>query len=244
MVLLRAGPYDRDSMRRLAIPAVALLALLVGGALGARALLASHQAPAPLALRTPGPGGSSGALSGTWRVGAGSVAGYRAREQFVNQPSPSEAVATTTSVTGGFTIVQAASGAVVTGLDVRTDLRNLQSQDRYASFQTYQRDFFVRKIYLESDQYPIAEFKAGSQALPAVPASGVTKMEIRGTLRVHGVDRPETAFIQGTAVGAGLEVVGTIGVDMRDFGIAPPDISFTRAEPVLTVEFKLELRRS
>jgi hypothetical protein len=40
-----------------------------------------------------------------------------------------------------------------------------------------------------------------------------------------------------------LEIAGSINIDMRDFAIAPPDISFTAAEPQAGIEFHLLLER-
>lgn len=41
--------------------------------------------------------------------------------------------------------------------------------------------------------------------------------------------------------GSGAEVAGSMTVDMRDFAIDPPSISFTQAEPAVTIEFDLKL---
>jgi len=37
------------------------------------------------------------------------------------------------------------------------------------------------------------------------------------------------------------DVDAAITVDMRDFGIDPPNISFTRSEPLATIEYDLKL---
>jgi polyisoprenoid-binding protein YceI len=222
--------------------AVALLVLL--GAAGAF-LLGSHHAPAPLALSSPAASGTPGSLTGKWTVAAGSEAGYRVREQFVNQPAPTDAVARTTKVSGGLQVQSAGGSALkASGLHFTVDLTALQSQDKYATFQTYQRDFFIRTIYLETSQYPNADFKADSVTLPDGIASTPVSISAAGTLTVHGATKPVTTQLQVQLNGAMLEAAGSMTVDMRDFNVMPPDISFTKAEPGVVIEYHLLLQHA
>jgi polyisoprenoid-binding protein YceI len=220
--------------------AVALLVVLgVAGTL----LLGSHHAPAPLALNSPAPAaGAPNSLAGKWTVAGGSEAGYRVREQFVNQPAPTEAVARTTKVSGGLQ-VQSAGGAALkaSGLHITVDLAALQSQDKYATFQAYQRDFFIRTIYLETGQYPNADFKADAVTMADGIGSAPVSVTLTGTLAVHGVTKPVTTQLQVQLNGAQLEAAGSMTVDMRDFNVMPPDISFTKAEPAVVIEYHLLL---
>jgi polyisoprenoid-binding protein YceI len=226
--------------RGLVAGGAAVALLLVLGAAGAL-LLGSHHAPAPLALSSPAAAGTPGGLTGRWTVAAGSEAGYRVREQFVNQPAPTEAVARTTKVSGGLEVASAGGSALkASGLHITVDLSALQSQDKYATFQAYQRDFFIRTIYLETSQYPNADFKADSVTLPDGIASAQT-VSVTGTLTVHGVTRPVTTQLQVQLNGAELEAAGSMTVDMRDFNVMPPDISFTKAEPGVVIEYHLLL---
>lgn len=225
-------------MRRGLIAVALLVVLGVAGTF----LLGSHHAPAPLALNSPAADGTPNGLAGKWTVAAGSEAGYRVREQFVNQPAPTEAVARTTKVSGGLQIQSTGgSGLKAGGLHVTVDLSALQSQDKYATFQTYQRDFFIRTIYLETAQYPNADFKADSVTLADGIASAPVSISVTGTLTVHGVTKPVTTQLQVQLNGAQLEAAGSITVDMRDFNVMPPDISFTKAEPAVVIEYHLLL---
>jgi hypothetical protein len=61
---------------------------------------------------------------------------------------------------------------------------------------------------------------------------------------VHGFTKPAVAQVQLQATGNQVEIAGSINVDMRDFAIAPPDISFTTAEPQVVIEFHLLLDRA
>ena len=230
--------------RRWAIVGAVVVVVLTAGGGAALLVLASHHAPGGFALASPTANGSAAALAGAWKVAAGSEAGYRAREKFINQAAPTEAVARTSKVTGKLTIQARGSTYVATSADLKVDLVSLVSQDRYAQFQTYQRDFFVRSIYLQTATYPTAEFKADTVQVPVDAVPGPVQVEVPGRLSAHGVTKAVTAEVQAQLSGAQIEVVGTINIDMRDFGIDPPDISFTKAEPGLVVEYHLFLSRA
>ncbi|HEV2415987.1 MAG TPA: YceI family protein [Candidatus Dormibacteraeota bacterium] len=226
--------------RLVLLGAVVLIAIVAIAAIGARLLLGSHQSPSPFALASGEHSGSVSALAGQWTTGSGSLVGYRAKEQFINQPSETEAVARTSSVKG--TLVVAVEGGTVnvSKMKFTVDLASLTSQDKYATYQVYQRDFFVRTVYLETTSFPTATFVADSVKFP-LPTDGEASVDVPGKLTVHGVTKAVTAHVQASSTGSQAEVVGSMDVDMRDFAIDPPDISFTRAEPGITIEFDLKL---
>jgi polyisoprenoid-binding protein YceI len=226
--------------RRFLLIAASLLALVALAAVGARLLLGSHQAPEELTLSTTETPTSAPGLAGTWKVGAGSQVGYRVREKFVNQPVETEAVARTSSVTGSLAVAVDGATVKMSRMMFTVELASLISQDKYASYQVYQRDFFVRTIYLQTDSFPTATFSAAAASF-AMPAAGPASVDIEGNLKVHGIMKMVTAHVQAAGTGAQAEVAGSIDVDMRDFAIEPPDISFTRAEPLVTIEFDLKL---
>lgn len=219
-----------------ALAVVAVVVLLGAGAL----LLRSHQAPASFALSTLQPSGPTAALAGSWTVGPGSQVGYRVKEQFINQPSETEAVARTSKVTGTLLVAVDGGAIRVSKMKFTVDLASLTSQDKYANYQTYQRDFFIRTIYLETDAFPTATLAVNAFSV-TLPASGPVIVDVNGKLTVHGISQPVTAHVQAAGDASQGEVVGSLVVDMRDFGISPPDISFTRAEPMVTIEFDLHL---
>jgi polyisoprenoid-binding protein YceI len=234
---MRADTKPRIRLRRgVVVVAIAVAGVLASGG-AAVWLLSSHQAPAPLALSTPAPLGSHSSLVGTWKVTTGSEAGYRVKEKLINQPATTEAVARTTTVSGSLVVMPSGSGLVATQIHFAVDLATLVSQDRYATYQAYQRDFFVRTIYLETSRFPTADFTAGSVPLPAA-AGGPISLAVSGKLTVHGVTKAVTAQLQAQVSGDQVELAGSINVDMRDFAIAPPDISFTTAEPQVVLEFQ------
>jgi polyisoprenoid-binding protein YceI len=202
--------------------------------------LSKHSAPSQLALSNSTASGPTSSLAGKWTVGPGSQAGYRAKEKFINQASETEAVARTSKVTGSMVVSVAGGTVKVSQMKFTVDLASLVSQDTYATYQVYQRDFFVRSIYLETNHFPTAVFTSDAVSFP-MPSSGPAVVDVQGKLTVHGVTKGVTAHVQAQAVGGQAEVAGSIVVDMRDFSIAPPDISFTRSEPVLTIEYDLKL---
>ena len=220
------------------VGAVALLGIAGGVAL----LLSSHRAPSSFTLTSPKAGATQGPLAGKWQVDSGSQAGYRAREKFINQPSQTEAVARTPNVTGGLVVRGSDPTLTATSIDFKVDLASLVSQDTYATYQAFQRDHFVSTIYLDSAAFPIAEFKADSVALPAA-GSGSASFKVPGTLSVHGNTNPVTADVTAQLSGSRIEVTGSMTVDMTTFGIDLPDISFTKAEPQVVLEFHIFLRR-
>jgi len=53
-----------------------------------------------------------------------------------------------------------------------------------------------------------------------------------------------TAELRVQVTGDQLEVVGSMNIDMRDFNVDPPDISFTKAESGVIIEYHLFLSRA
>ncbi len=238
-----AGTKSRIRLRRGVVLGVIAGAglLAIGGA--SMLLLGSHQAPTPLALRTPVAGSSQSSLAGTWKVATGSEAGYRVKEKFINQPATTEAVARTPKIAGSLVVASSGSELIATKIHFTADLTALVSQDRYANYQVYQRDSFVRNIYLETNRFPSADFTAGSVRMPADMTTSIP-LTVNGNLKVHGFTKPVVAQVQVQLSGSQIEIAGSINIDMRDFAIAPPDISFTTAEPQAVIEFDLFLDKA
>jgi polyisoprenoid-binding protein YceI len=141
-------------------------------------------------------------------------------------------------VQGSGSALQAAS------LHFTADLTALQSQDKYANYQVYQRDFFIRTIYLQTDRYPNADFTSATVNIPPGIESGPITVMAAGSLTVHGVTKAVTTQLQAQRNASGIEVAGSMSVDMRDFGVEVPSISFTKAEPGVVIEYHLQLVRA
>jgi polyisoprenoid-binding protein YceI len=235
------GAAKRPSNRiRRGLVATGVAGVVLLAAVGvAVVVLSTHRAPAPLALSSPVAIEASGAAGGSWTVAAGSEVGYRVKEQFVDQPGPTEAVARTSKISGGFRVEGSGTALRAVGLHFTADLTTLQSQDQYANYKVYQRDFFIRSIYLQTDQFPNAVFTATSVTIPPGIESGPVSITVAGSLKVHGVARSVTTQFQAQRNATGVEVAGSINVDMRDFGVEVPSISFTTAQPGVVIEYHL-----
>ena len=80
--------------------------------------------------------------------------------------------------------------------------------------------------------------------VPIEQSHGPATMDLPGKLKVHGVTKDVTTHLSVQLNGADIELVGSISLDMRDYNIDVPDISFTKAEPTVLIEYHLILSRS
>lgn len=190
------------------------------------------------------PASTASTLAGTWSVGSGSLAGYRVSEQFAGQSSTHEAVARTSSVTGGFVAQQTSGGYQLSGLKIAVQLTGLQSVDQVAGFNVTQRDRIVQGS-LSTGQYPDAVFQASSVTVPSTIADGATvTLQIPGRLTIHGTTKDVVASVQAHTTSSGLEAAGSIAITMTDFGISPPQVPITTVKPQVTIEFQIELAKA
>jgi polyisoprenoid-binding protein YceI len=242
-----------------AAAAVLVIVLFVGGAY-AYFFSGLRTTPRPLALTSPeaspstrssaaastqsGAAPSSSGLAGAWTVGSGSQAGYRVSEQFAGQSSTHEAVARTSSVTGGLTAQQGSGGYQVSSLKITVQLTGLQSVDQVVGFNVTQRDRIVQSS-LSAQQYPDAIFQASSVTVPAAIASGQTvTLQVPGQLTIHGTTRDVVASVQAHTTSTGLEAAGSIAITMTDYGVNPPQVPITTVQPGVTIEFQIELSKA
>lgn len=236
-----AGIQGRRSRLLLAGAAALVLVLLGGGWLLLSARNADAPAPASLdaapeettATTVEAAQPDAGTPDGSWRVRAdgSSFVGYRVRERLASLASASEAVGRSTQVSGTMRV----AGDQVEAVKVEADLRALTSDEG-------RRDNAIRRLGLESDQFPTAAFElAEPLRLDREPANGrqVTG-EGKGRLTVHGVTREVTADLQGRWDGSTIQVAGRMPVRMSDFQITPPRVGpVVSIEDDLTVEFRL-----
>jgi polyisoprenoid-binding protein YceI len=194
----------------------------------------------------PAPTTSVAATPTTTAIGAGaggdtirfvlvpekSEARYRVREQLASLSLPSDAVGSTRNFTGTLvikqdgTIVPAESKFVV-------DMQTLQT-DRS------QRDNFVRRSVLQTDQYPSAVFAPTQIAGlgSPLPTSGPVSFKLTGDLTIRNVTKPVTWDFTGQLQGNELTGQATTSFKFEDFNLTQP-----RVPVVLSVEdnIKLEL---
>src|SRR5919201_3838324 len=159
-----------------------------------------------------------------------SKASYRAREQLVGRTLPSEAVGTTTNVSGS--LVLAADGSIQADQsNISVDLSKLQSDES-------RRDNFIKGSTLQTSRFPMATFvPREAQGLPSpLPTSGEATFQLVGDLTVHGVTRPVTWQVTAQFGDASVSGAATTDVNISDFGMTPP-----KAGPVLSIEDGLTL---
>ncbi len=165
-----------------------------------------------------------------------SEAQYRARETFVNQPAPADAVGSTKEIEGE---IQLDSDGLLRGriLRMRIDLRTLTSDQS-------RRDNFIRQNTLRTDQFPYAEFRSTESAGPAVfrPGEEAT-FQIPGLMTVKGQERP--IVWEATAKLDGDTIVGTASarVKLTDFGLEPPRLAILSVEDEMTWQVDLVAER-
>jgi polyisoprenoid-binding protein YceI len=148
----------------------------------------------------------------------GNEARYRVREQLANVSFPTDAVGSTTTLTG--TLVLDAHGMIVPGESKFTvDLTTLKS-DRE------RRDRFIQGRTLETAQFPSAHLvPTDLTGLPwPLPASGDFTFTLTGDLTVHGVTRPTTWQVAAAAKDGGFSGTASTHVTFADFGMTPPRV--------------------
>src|SRR6266851_4094683 len=154
-----------------------------------------------------------------------SQASYHAREQLVGKTLPSDAVGTSTSVSGA--LVLAADGSVLADKSqISVDLSKLQSDES-------RRDNFIKNDTLQTSRYPMATFVPNAvQGLTMpLPTSGQTTFQLSGDLTVHGVTKPVTWQVTASFADTTISGSATTAIKITDFGMTPP-----KAGPVLSIE--------
>jgi len=161
---------------------------------------------------------ASGSLAGAYRVGSGSVVGYRVNEVLIGQSTT--AVGRTTSVTGHLTI--AGSTATAAAFSVPMDTVHSDKSERDGQFDGR---------IMDVSQYPTGTFTLTSPIdLAPLPATGVIKSYTAdGKLTLHGVTRTVTFTLtaeRSTAKDGGtqIEVAGDIPVLFSDYNIQNPSV--------------------
>jgi polyisoprenoid-binding protein YceI len=235
----------------LVLGAVVAVVALAGGAGYVYYFSGLRSAPAQLGLSaTPRATASpattpttSATLTGSWTVTSGSLAGYRIKELFVGQASKHEAVARTSTITGGLTASGDSSGYQVSTLTFTADLTSLHSVDSVAGRDVTQRDGVVSR-QLDVQQFPTATFTAASASVPGAITTQPVDVTVTGRLTIHGVTKDVTIKAKAQLVGGKAEIAGSTSIAMTDYGVSPPFAPFVTVDPTLLLEFDIFLKRS
>jgi polyisoprenoid-binding protein YceI len=157
-------------------------------------------------------------------------ASYHAHEQLVGRDLPSEAVGTSSSVSG--TLLLNPDGSLDPAQSqVSVDLSKLTSDQS-------RRDNFIKTSTLQTSRFPMATFTARQvQGLQTpLPTTGQTTFQLLGDLTVHGVTRPVTWQVSAQFDPSSVSGDATTDVNISDFGMTPP-----KAGPVLSIQDALTL---
>ncbi len=193
--------------------------------------LISGPAPARLSLNTQANGparstatgsaatgstatGSTGAatpLTGTWRVAAGSVVGYRVKEVLFGQDNI--AVGRTSTITGQLKI----SGTIVTAGSFTVQMTTIKSDQS-------QRDAQFRGRIMDTSAYPTGTLTLTRPiTLTPLPGTGVIKAyTAAGRLTLHGHTRQVSFTLSAERTSAGIEVSGSIPILFANWSIPNP----------------------
>jgi len=184
----------------------AVLVLGVAGILGAVEL---QPTPAPLALPTTPASAPAGPLEGTWGVAAGSLAGFRLRENALWVSN--DVVGRTSALSGTITI----SGDQVIAASFSVDLVAIKVQGKKQP---------QLETSLDTRLHPNATFTLTQPiTLSSVSAAGaVVTATVTGQLSMHGISRSVTFTVSARRDGAALQAAGSIPVALGDWGIKGP----------------------
>jgi polyisoprenoid-binding protein YceI len=166
---------------------------------------------------TAAPDSSSGALKFVLQPDK-STASYSVREQLARRNLPSDAVGTTSSITGTLTI-QPDGSLAASGSKFAVDLATLQTDEGM-------RDNFVRRNILQTDQYPQAVFEPTqvSGLSSPLPQSGNVSFQLTGNMAIHGTTKPVTWDVTGQVQGGVFSGKATTSFTFEDFGLNQPQV--------------------
>lgn len=167
-----------------------------------------------------------------------SEARYRITEQLANLALPNDAVGVTNQI----------SGAVVVNPDGSIDTAQSRLTVNMASLTSDQRnrDNYVRRNVLRTDQYPDAVFVPTQvTGLPSpLPESGPVSFQVTGDLTLLDVTRPVTWDVTGTIDGDTAVGQATTSFTFADFNLTKPSVSIVLSlEDLIRLEVDVTLRR-
>jgi polyisoprenoid-binding protein YceI len=157
-------------------------------------------------------------------IDSGSSAKYVVREKLAQLPVSTDAVGSTTDITGD---IYLSPNGLATGptSSFKVDLRTLRTDEAL-------RDRFVRDQTLETGRFPFAEFVITSiTPFPTNYVDGTeATLNITGTMVIHGVTKPMTFTSKARRAGGSLTAIADVDFKMSDFNITPPDVRLAKSE--------------
>ena len=167
-----------------------------------------------------------------------SEARYRITEQLANLSFPNDAVGVTNQISGA--VVVNPDGSIDTAQSLMTVNMASLTSDRG------NRDNYVRRNILRTDQYPNATFVPNQvSGLPApLPESGPVSFQVSGDLTILDVTRPVTWDVTGTIDGDTAVGQATTSFTFTDFNLTKPNVaSVLSVEDTIYLEVDVTVRR-
>lgn len=149
-----------------------------------------------------------------------SEATYQVQEEFFNRPiNLANPIGRTNAIEGQFQLNLAGNQVQLADNQFKVDLRTLTSDEA-------RRDQRIRNDWLESNQYPWAEFKAAAiEDFPAKVTEGQdVSFKLTGDMTIREMTKPQTFAVTARLDGNTLTGVATTYLLMRDYGFEPPSI--------------------
>ncbi|BAS26204.1 hypothetical protein LIP_0347 [Limnochorda pilosa] len=162
---------------------------------------------------------------------------YRVGETFLRFDRPGVAVGVTQAISGELSMDVEQSTEGVFGM-VRVDLSELTSDEP-------RRDRAIREQWLQSAQFPIAEFRPTGLELHAPYQDGQElPVTVHGELTIRNLTRP-TAWTGSLILeGDTLRSTVTTQIRMTEYGFEPPSVlGVLRAEDEASIEVEIVARR-
>jgi polyisoprenoid-binding protein YceI len=175
-------------------------------------------------------------LTGVWKTAAGTVAGYRIKENL--RLADIEAVGRTESVVGSVNLTQDGANVTASNISVEVDMTTLKSDSA-------QRDNRIKEIGLESTKFPKSTFvSTGDIAVPKGydSADGVG-LKIPGKLTLHGVTKDVTFDAKIRLTGDTVEVIVAHEIILADYSIEKINLGFVVIEDRGVLETKLVMKK-
>jgi polyisoprenoid-binding protein YceI len=166
---------------------------------------------------------------------------YRVQEQLAGLSVLSDAVGTTTAVTG--TLVIAPDGSFQSPSKLSVDLRSLTSDQDM-------RDNYLRVRVFEVDKFPTMTFvPKRAVGLPSPLPSGTTPQvvgfQLIGDLSLHGVTQEITWDVVGTLAGPTVGGHATTAIAFQTFNLLKPVVPYIlKADDRIQLELEFKCTRS
>lgn len=206
---------------------VAAVVALAGPPLYAAYVRSTTAAPPSLEPDSSGSSVDLDKLSGDWKVGADSFAGYRVGE--VLNGHEATVTGRTDEVSGALSV----HDLTLTAASITVDVGSISTPEPA-------RDAYFRDSALEVDEFPTATFSLTAPVTGSRAALGRSQsLGVTGDLTLHGVTKSVSFTLEVGLTSDGGQVTGSIPIIFADYGVHAPDLGFVTVDETGSIEFAL-----